>query len=53
MTQSFTIPANIILVIGFLQVAVTVGFAIYGCVKGWGNVLKDYKTKKEELTIDG
>jgi hypothetical protein len=49
----FTIPGNTILVIGFLQVAITVGFVIYGCVKGWDNVLKNYKQKKEELTIDG
>ena len=53
MTQMFSIPSNIILVIGFLQVAITIGFVIYGCVKGWENVLKDYKHKKEELTIDG
>jgi hypothetical protein len=53
MTQMFSIPANLILVIGFLQFAITVGFVIYGCVKGWDKVLKDYKTKKEELTIDG
>jgi hypothetical protein len=53
MTQMFSIPSNIILVIGFLQVAVTIGYVIYGCVKGWENVTKDYKKKKEELTIDG
>jgi hypothetical protein len=53
MTQMFSIPPNIILVIGFLQVAVTIGYVIYGCVKGWDNVTKDYKQKKEELTIDG
>jgi hypothetical protein len=53
MTQMFTIPSNIILVIGFLQVAVTIGYVIYGCVKGWESVLKEYKKKKEELTIDG
>jgi len=53
MTQAFSIPANIILVIGFLQVAITIGFVVYGCVKGWDNVLKEYKEKKKELTIDG
>ena len=53
MTQMFTIPANIILVIGFLIVAATIGYVIYGSVKGWKNVTKEYKQKKEELTIDG
>jgi hypothetical protein len=53
MTQMFTIPANIILVIGFMIVAVTIGYVIYGCIKGWENVTKDYKQKKQELTIDG
>jgi uncharacterized membrane protein len=53
MTQMFTIPSNTILVIGFLIVAITIGYVIYGCVKGWENVTKDYKQKKQELTIDG
>jgi hypothetical protein len=53
MTQMFTIPHNIILVIGFLQVAFTIGYVIYGCIKGWDNVTKEYKQKKEKLTIDG
>lgn len=53
MTQMFTIPANIILVLGFAMVAATIGYVIYGCVKGWENVTKDYKEKKKELTIDG
>jgi hypothetical protein len=53
MTQMFTIPSNIILVIGFAMVAATIGYVIYGCVKGWENVSKDYLKKKEELTIDG
>jgi len=49
----FTIPSNIILVLGFAMVAATIGYVIYGCVKGWENVTKDYKQKKQELTIDG
>lgn len=53
MTQMFTIPSNIILVVGFAIVAITIGYVIYGCIKGWENVTKDYKQKKEELTIDG
>jgi hypothetical protein len=53
MTQMFTIPSNIILVIGFLQVAVTIGYVIYGCVKGWENVTKDYRKRAEKPTIDG
>ena len=53
MTQMFTIPSNIILVIGFVMVAATIGFVIYGCIKGWKNVMPDYQGKKKELTIDG
>ncbi|MCX5839263.1 MAG: hypothetical protein NTW71_12220 [Deltaproteobacteria bacterium] len=53
MTQMFTIPANIILVLGFAMVVATIGYVIYGCVKGWENVTKDYKQRKQELTIDG
>jgi hypothetical protein len=52
MTQMITIPANIILVIGFAMAAATIGYVIYGCVKGWENVSKDYLKKKEDLTID-
>ena len=52
MTQMITIPGNIILVIGFAMVAATIGYVLYGCVKGWGNVSKDYLKKKEDLTID-
>jgi hypothetical protein len=53
MTSMFTIPSNTILVFGVVIVLATIGFVIYGCIKGWGNVLKDYKGKKGELTIDG
>lgn len=53
MNQMFTIPANTILMIGLAIVFSTLGFVVYGFVKGWKNVLKDYKEKKEELTIDG
>jgi uncharacterized membrane protein len=53
MTQMFTIPANTLLIIGVLIVLATVGFVIYGCIKGWKNVLKDYDGIKDELTIDG
>jgi hypothetical protein len=53
MTQMFTIPSNIILVIGLAMVAAIIGYVIYGCVKGWKNVSKDYLEKKKELTIDG
>ena len=53
MTQMFTIPGNIILVIGLVMVAATIGFVIYGCIKGWKNVMPDYQGKKKELTIDG
>ena len=49
----YSIPSNIILVIGFAIVAAVIGYVIYGYVKGWENVSKDYERKKEELTIDG
>jgi hypothetical protein len=53
MTSMFTIPPNTILIFGVVIVLATIGFVIYGCIKGWENVLKDYKGKKGELTIDG
>jgi len=53
MTQMFAIPPNTILIFGLAMVIATLGFVVYGCVKGWKNVLKDYKDKKDELTIDG
>jgi len=49
----FTIPGNTILVIGVVIALATVGFVIYGCVKGWKNVMPDYDKKHDELTIDG
>ncbi len=53
MTQMFTIPSNTILVLGVLIVLAIIGFVIYGFIKGWNNVMPDYKGKKNELTIDG
>ena len=53
MDQMFTIPHNILLVIGGGIVLATIGFVIYGFVKGWKNVMTDYDKAKEELTIDG
>jgi hypothetical protein len=53
MTSMFTIPPNIILGFGVVIVLATIGFVIYGCIKGWKNVLPDYQGKKNELTIDG
>ncbi len=52
MTQMFTIPANTILVFGVAIVLAVIGFVIYGCIKGWKNVMPDYRGKKDELTID-
>jgi len=52
MTSMYTIPSNTLLVIGAVIVLATIGFVIYGCIKGWKNVLPDYKGKKGELTID-
>ena len=53
MDTMFTIPHNILLVIGVGIVVATVGFVVYGFVKGWKNVMPDYDRTKEELTIDG
>ncbi len=53
MDQMFTIPHNILLVVGAGVVLATIGFVIYGFVKGWENVMPDYDKAKEELTIDG
>lgn len=53
MDTMFTIPANTLLVIGVAIVLSTIGFVIYGFIKGWRNVMPDYNKIKEELTIDG
>lgn len=53
MTQMFTIPANTLLFFGVAIVVATIGFVVYGCIKGWKNVMPDYDKKKDELTIDG
>jgi len=49
----FTIPANTLLFFGLGIVLCTIGFVIYGCIKGWDNVMKDYEGKKDKVTIDG
>jgi len=51
MTQMFTIPPNIMLVFGLGIVLAVIGFVIYGCVKGWKNVMLEYHQKKDEVTI--
>ncbi|MFH2091531.1 MAG: hypothetical protein ABIJ31_04135 [Pseudomonadota bacterium] len=43
MTQMFAIPANTLLFFGLGIVVATIGFVIYGCIKGWENVMKDDK----------
>ncbi len=56
MDTMFTIPHNIILVIGAGIVLATIAFAVYGSVKGWKKVMPDYDREKEEKeipTIDG
>lgn len=53
MDTMFTIPANTLLVIGVAIVLATVGFVIYGFVKGWKNVMPDYDKIIADLTIDG
>jgi uncharacterized membrane protein len=51
MTSMFTIPANTLLFFGVAIVAAVIGFVIYGCVKGWKNVMPDYDQKTDEVTI--
>ena len=53
MDSMFTISNNILLIIGVGIVLATIGFVIYGFVKGWKNVMPDYDKMKDELTIDG
>jgi hypothetical protein len=53
MDTMFTIPHNILLVIGAGIVLAVVGFVINGYVKGWKNVMPDYDKKTNEITIDG
>ncbi len=52
MDMMFTIPGNTLLVIGFGIMLATIGFVIYGFIKGWKNVMPDYDKIKAELTID-
>ena len=35
-----------LLIFGLGIVLATIGFVIYGCVKGWKNVMPDYDKKK-------
>ena len=50
MKQMFIIPGNTLLVIAGLIFFGTIGFVIYGFIKGWDNVLKkDYAQVKEQL----
>ncbi|MBE0557382.1 MAG: hypothetical protein IH628_09135 [Proteobacteria bacterium] len=51
MTAMFTIPANTLLFFGLGIVVATIGFVIYGCIKGWKNVMPDYDKKEDEVTI--
>lgn len=48
MDTMFTIPANTLLVIGLGIVLATIGFVIYGFVKGWQNVMPDYDKQKDD-----
>jgi uncharacterized membrane protein len=53
MTSMFTIPGNTLLVIGVAIVLAIIGFVIYGCIKGWENVMKDdYEKHRDELNIE-
>ena len=48
MTSMFTIPSNILLVFGAAIVLATIGFVIFGFVRGWKNVMPEYDKMKEE-----
>ena len=48
MTAMFTIPGNILLVFGAGIVLATIGFVIYGFIKGWENVMPDYDRIKTD-----
>lgn len=53
MTAMFTIPGNTLLVIGAAIFLATIGFVIYGFVRGWKNVMPEYDQLKKELSTDG
>jgi len=46
MEQMFVIPPNTLLVVGVLIVLITIGFVVYGFIKGWKNVMPDYDKLK-------
>ena len=49
MTQMFIIPGNTLLVAGAAIFFGTIGFVIYGFIKGWENVMKkDYEQIKRD-----
>jgi len=50
MTTMFTIPHNILLLFGVGIVALTIGFVIYGFIKGWENVMPEYDKMKKDRT---
>jgi len=48
MTSMFTIPANILLVVGIAIVLATIGFVIFGFIRGWKKVMPEYDQMHEE-----
>jgi len=52
MKTMFTIPHNILLVFGVGIVALTIGFIIYGCIKGWENVMPEYDKMEQEKAAE-
>jgi hypothetical protein len=48
MNTMFTIPHNILLLFGVGIVALTIGFVIYGFIKGWENVMPEYDKMKQQ-----
>jgi hypothetical protein len=48
MTSMFTIPSNILLVIGATIVLATIGFVIFGFIRGWKHIMPEYDRMKEE-----
>ena len=52
MEQMFTIPPNTLLIAGVAIVVATLGFVVYGFVKGWDKVMPDAdKQDKEGHTL--
>jgi hypothetical protein len=52
MTSMFTIPHNILLLFAVGIVGLTIGFVIYGFIKGWENVMPENDKMKQEKAAE-